>query len=78
MMTMGDRWTEEMVEDLLHGAPVKDGRLDYLEFTRILKHGSRDKENDDIPDIKPETDKEPEPEVETKKPPEVPPKPTKN
>ena len=68
-MTMGDRWSEEMVDDLFHGAPIQEGRFDYVTFTRTLKHGSRDKEQDDIPDLKPE------PEV-TKTPPEVPPKPT--
>ncbi|WAR17722.1 ML12B-like protein [Mya arenaria] len=76
MMTMGDRWSEEMVDDLFYGAPIKDGRLDYVEFTRNLKHGSRDKDHDDIPDIKP--DIKPEQEVADKIPPEVPPKPSKN
>ncbi|KAK6960385.1 myosin regulatory light chain 12A, partial [Biomphalaria glabrata] len=42
LMTMGDRWTEDMVDELLHGAPIADGQFDYLEFTRTLKHGARD------------------------------------
>ena len=66
-MTMGDRWSEEMVDELFYGAPIKEGKFDYNEFTRMLKHGSRDKDHDDIPDIKPEA---------TKVPPEVPPKPS--
>ena len=47
MMTMGDRWSEEMVDDLLHGAPIKEGRFDYIEFTRTLKHGAREKDDED-------------------------------
>lgn len=43
-MTMGDRWSEEMVEELLHGAPILEGRFDYLEFTRTLKHGAKEKD----------------------------------
>ena len=76
-MTMGDRWPEELVDDLFHGAPIKEGLFDYTEFTRMLKHGARGKD-DDIPDIKPVEPKEQEPgEEETQKvPPEVPPKPT--
>ncbi|KAH9496644.1 Myosin regulatory light chain 12A [Bulinus truncatus] len=42
LMTMGDRWSEEMVDELLHGAPIQDGKFDYLEFTRTLKHGAKD------------------------------------
>ena len=68
LTSMGDRWTEDMVDELFHGAPIKDGRFDYNEFTRTLKHGSRDKKDDDIPDIQPDTQKTP---------PEVPPKPSK-
>ncbi|RUS87079.1 hypothetical protein EGW08_005155 [Elysia chlorotica] len=47
MMTMGDRWSEEMVDDLLHGAPIQEGRFDYIEFTRTLKHGAREKDDED-------------------------------
>ena len=41
-MTMGDRWTEDAVDNLFHGAPITAGRFDYIEFTRTLKHGARD------------------------------------
>ena len=46
LMTMGDRWTEDMVDELFHGAPIADGRFDYHEFTRTLKHGAREKDED--------------------------------
>ena len=82
LMTMGDRWSEDMVDDLFHGAPIKDGRLDYNEFTRTLKHGARGKDHDDqIPDIQPDVTA-PEAEVKDqqeppKTPPAVAPKPAK-
>ncbi|GFN73545.1 myosin regulatory light chain [Plakobranchus ocellatus] len=47
LMTMGDRWSEEMVDELLHGAPIHEGRFDYIEFTRTLKHGAREKDDED-------------------------------
>ena len=75
MTTMGDRWTDEMVDELLHGAPIsvsimclksveslyfekklkhvllknallQNGLFDYIEFTRTLKHGARDKDEE--------------------------------
>lgn len=42
LTTMGDRFTEEEVEELFHEAPIKGGKFDYIEFTRILKHGKKD------------------------------------
>lgn len=43
MMTMGDRFTDEQVDDILRDAPIdKDGFLDYLKFTRTLKHGKKE------------------------------------
>ncbi|XP_071143138.1 myosin regulatory light chain 2, smooth muscle minor isoform-like [Mytilus edulis] len=53
LMTMGDRWTEDMVDDLFHGAPIRDGMFDYIEFTRMLKHGSKEKD-DEVPSLSPE------------------------
>merc|ERR1712168_645188 len=45
LMTMGDRFTEEEVDELFRGAPINaNGEFDYLEFTRILKHGTKDKD----------------------------------
>ena len=44
-MTMGDQFTEEEVDELFRGAPINaQGDFDYLEFTRILKHGTKDKD----------------------------------
>ena len=76
LMTMGDRWPEELVDELFHGAPIKDGLFDYTEFTRMLKHGARGKD-DDIPDIKPEQPSEQaaDDDNQPKVPPEIPPKP---
>jgi hypothetical protein len=46
LMTMGDRWSEDMVDDLVQGAPIKEGFFDYIEFTRMLKHGSKEKDDE--------------------------------
>ncbi|KAF6016408.1 hypothetical protein EB796_025292 [Bugula neritina] len=42
LTTMGDRFTDEEVDELLREAPIKGQNFDYLEFTRILKHGKKD------------------------------------
>ncbi|XP_013383460.1 myosin regulatory light chain 12B-like [Lingula anatina] len=42
MTSMGDRWTDEMVDELFNGAPIKNGKFDYVEFTRMLKYGKKD------------------------------------
>lgn len=40
---MGDRLTEDEVEEMLRGAPIDaNGGFNYKEFTKILKHGSKD------------------------------------
>lgn len=57
LMSMGDRWSEEMVDDLFHGAPIKQGKFDYEEFTRILKHGPSNKDDDEVPSLPPEEQK---------------------
>jgi len=45
LMTMGDRFTEEEVDELFRGAPISGGGdFNYIEFTRILKHGTKDKD----------------------------------
>ncbi|CAD5218974.1 unnamed protein product [Bursaphelenchus okinawaensis] len=44
MTTMGDRFTDEQVDELFRDAPIKNGRFDYVEFTRMLKHGTKDKD----------------------------------
>jgi len=43
LMTMGDRFTEAECDEMFHGAPVDShGNFNYIEFTRIIKHGSKE------------------------------------
>ncbi|XP_065655691.1 myosin regulatory light chain 12B [Hydra vulgaris] len=42
LMTMGDRFTELECDEMFNGAPIKDGKFNYIEFTRIIKHGSKE------------------------------------
>ena len=42
MTSMGDRWTDDQVDDLFHGAPIHNGMFNYQEFIRTLKHGARE------------------------------------
>ncbi|KAL7056426.1 hypothetical protein AAHC03_020792 [Spirometra sp. Aus1] len=44
MTTMGDRWTDDKVDELFHGAPIKDGEFNYREFTKMIMHGQDDEE----------------------------------
>uniref|UniRef100_A0A1A9ZLG7 EF-hand domain-containing protein n=1 Tax=Glossina pallidipes TaxID=7398 RepID=A0A1A9ZLG7_GLOPL len=44
LTTMGDRFTDEDVDEIYQEAPIKDGLLDYTEFTRILKGGAKAKD----------------------------------
>ena len=46
MTTMGDRWSDEMVDELFHGAPINQGMFNYQEFIRTLKHGAKEKDED--------------------------------
>lgn len=42
-MTMGDRYTAEEVDEMFQGAPIDNkGLFNYIEFTRMIKHGSKD------------------------------------
>ena len=34
------------VDEMYREAPIKGGNFDYLEFTRILKHGKKDRDED--------------------------------
>ncbi|XP_055953989.1 uncharacterized protein LOC129989460 [Argiope bruennichi] len=46
LTTMGDRFTDEDVDEMYREAPIdKNGMFDYLEFTRILKHGAKEKDD---------------------------------
>ncbi|ELT88589.1 hypothetical protein CAPTEDRAFT_166360 [Capitella teleta] len=44
MTTMGDRWSDDMVDELFHGAPIHNGNFNYLDFIRTLKHGAKEKD----------------------------------
>ena len=33
------------VDEMYREAPIKHGMFDYIEFTRILKHGAKDKDD---------------------------------
>jgi len=45
LTTMGDRFTDDEVDEMYRDAPIKKGNFDYLEFTRILKYGKKEDEN---------------------------------
>lgn len=55
MMSMGKRFTEEEMEEITRDAPVKNGLLDYKEFTRILKHGGAPRKDKDGAGGRPKT-----------------------
>ena len=38
------RFTDEEVDEMYREAPIKNGMFDYTEFTRILKHGAKEKD----------------------------------
>ncbi|XP_062959174.1 myosin regulatory light chain 12B-like isoform X1 [Cynocephalus volans] len=46
LTTMGDWFIDEEVDELYREAPIdKKGNFNYIEFTRILKHGAKDKDD---------------------------------
>ena len=46
LMTIGERFSDEDVDEMFREAPIdKNGMFNYLEFTRILKHGAKDKDD---------------------------------
>ncbi|XP_054445341.1 myosin regulatory light polypeptide 9-like isoform X1 [Pteronotus mesoamericanus] len=46
LTTMGGRFTDEEVDELYREAPIdKNGNFNYIEFTQILKHGAKDKDD---------------------------------
>jgi len=45
LTSMGDRFTDEDVDEMYREAPIKKSMFDYVEFTRILKHGAKDPED---------------------------------
>ncbi|TNN32604.1 Myosin regulatory light polypeptide 9 [Liparis tanakae] len=47
LTTMGDRFSDEEVDELFREAPIDGkGNFNYAEFTRILKHGAKDKDDE--------------------------------
>ncbi len=44
LMSMGDRYTEEEVDELFKEAPIQNGLFDYQEFVKILKYGRKDQD----------------------------------
>merc|ERR1712042_358844 len=43
LMTMGDRFTEAECEEMFNEMPCEDdGTFDYIEFTRLIKHGPKE------------------------------------
>lgn len=46
LTSMGDRFTDDEVDEMYREAPIKGGNFDYVEFTRILKHGKKEKDDD--------------------------------
>lgn len=49
LTTMGDRFTEDEVDEIFREPPIKDGKFNYREFSRILKHGTKDPDDDPRP-----------------------------
>lgn len=46
LTTMGDRFTDDQVDQLFHDAPISsNGDFKYVEFTKQLKHGKKDPED---------------------------------
>jgi len=41
LMSMGDRYTDEEVDELFKDAPIKSGLFDYQEFVKIIKYGRK-------------------------------------
>jgi len=48
LTTMGDRFSEDQVEDMFREAPIDNqtGDFDYRAFVKILKHGKKDPDGD--------------------------------
>jgi len=43
---MGDRWSDDMVDELFHNAPIALGQFNYKDFIRTLKHGAAEQDED--------------------------------
>jgi len=47
MTTMGDRWSDDKVDELFHCSPITEGLFNYVDFVRAIKHGTRRDADDD-------------------------------
>merc|ERR1711970_978117 len=48
LMSMGDRMSHDEVEDIFRDAPIdRQGGFDYKGFTQIMKHGEKEKEEEE-------------------------------
>ena len=47
MTTMGDRWSDDMVDELFNCSPISAGQFNYVDFVRAIKHGTRREADDD-------------------------------
>lgn len=47
LTTMGDRWTDDQVDELFHCSPISAGHFNYVDFVRAIKHGTRRFTDDD-------------------------------
>merc|ERR1712180_494429 len=54
LTTMGDRFTDDQVDDMFREAPIDNqtGDFDYNAFVKILKHGKKDPDADKIEMVK--------------------------
>merc|ERR1712037_259568 len=53
LMTIGDRYTEDQVDELLREAPIDaNGDFDYIEFVKILKNGKVDPDANKVEMVK--------------------------
>jgi len=46
LTSMGDRFTDDEVDEMYREAPIRGSNFDYVEFIRILRHGKKDKDDD--------------------------------
>jgi Ca2+-binding EF-hand superfamily protein len=44
LTSMGDRYTDDEVDEFFKDAPIKKGVFDYQEFVKILKYGRKDED----------------------------------
>lgn len=50
---MGDRWNDEMVDELFHCTPIESGNVLYPQLVKTIKHGAQDDGSNDVFDVPP-------------------------